>query len=319
MNNNQKFILISAISVLIVIYALFNFTKLSYDNLKFQKEENDNSFEKANKRLDYYKRCIALYTKLRYPPKDMIIKPPIQEIPAEMMDDFTDKGQLPLKRYWYFDEAYSDSSSDDKTKVGLISDGHMQNLLEKVRRKEPLGYSDKNLNEIVHSYANDVKGKTMVVVGTANPWVEAIALDTGASFVTTLDYTRKRYETPSLEWIHVNDYLDDSINNLVFENFENAVSFSSIEHSGLGRYGDPLSPYGDFEAVQQIHCMLKPGGLLFLGLPFSGTNESYIEFNAHRVYGYNRLNKLFKGWKLQSQGLDSDGLQGIFVLKKLGI
>ena len=38
------------------------------------------------------------------------------------------------------------------------------------------------------------------------------------------------------------------------------VTYSSLEHSGLGRYGDKLNPAADLEAMAQAWCMLKPGG-----------------------------------------------------------
>ena len=37
------------------------------------------------------------------------------------------------------------------------------------------------------------------------------------------------------------------------------VTFSSIEHSGLGRYGDSLNPWGDLITMAQSWCLLKPG------------------------------------------------------------
>ena len=98
--------------------------------------------------------------------------------------------------------------------------------------------------------------------------------------------------------------------------FDNSASFSSIEHTGLGRYGDPLSPDGDIDAVQQVHCLLKPGGLFFLGLTTSSDDSSYIEFNAHRFYGSKRLNLLFEGWNKIDQVKASDGMHSIFVLEK---
>lgn len=45
------------------------------------------------------------------------------------------------------------------------------------------------------------------------------------------------------------------------------VSFSGIEHSGLGRYGDPVNPDADIEAMAQIHRALAPGGYLLLAIP----------------------------------------------------
>jgi len=70
-------------------------------------------------------------------------------------------------------------------------------------------------------------------------------------------------------------------------------SYSSLEHSGLGRYGDPLAPYGDAEAVAEMWCSLRPGGLFFLALPsFNDVDRRrrcQIVWNAHRIYGYVRL------------------------------
>lgn len=39
-----------------------------------------------------------------------------------------------------------------------------------------------------------------------------------------------------------------------------AVSFSSIEHNGLGRYGDALDPNGDLRDVELLSCIIRPGG-----------------------------------------------------------
>ncbi len=160
------------------------------------------------------------------------------------------------------------------------------------------------------------KGKKFVVIGTQSPWVEALALDVNSSRVFTLEYTKKEFEQKEvLEWLHVHAYLTKSIQERKIEEFDNAASFSSIEHSGLGRYGDPLDPNGDIKAVRQVHCMLKPGGLFFLGLPTSKDNSSFIEFNAHRVYGHKRLAKLFVGWDLiEETRRGSD--HSVFVLKK---
>jgi SAM-dependent methyltransferase len=72
----------------------------------------------------------------------------------------------------------------------------------------------------------------------------------------------------------------------IITQFDAVFSFSSFEHAGLGRYGDPLNPYGDFEAVAQVSCLLKPGGIFFLGF---GIGQDKIEWNAHRIYGKIRL------------------------------
>ena len=76
------------------------------------------------------------------------------------------------------------------------------------------------------------------------------------------------------------------------------MSFSSLEHSGLGRYGDALDPDGDKAALAQAWCMLRPGGLLVLGLPMSCEAQGAIWFNLHRIYGYERLAYVAENYEL---------------------
>ena len=39
------------------------------------------------------------------------------------------------------------------------------------------------------------------------------------------------------------------------ENFDAVISYSSLEHSGLGRYGDALNPFGDIISVARAWCV----------------------------------------------------------------
>jgi hypothetical protein len=219
---------------------------------------------------------------------------------------------------WYFkNDFYSDTKNDDKKIKLVFTRVQMEELRAKVRKNEPLGYGDLVLTELMIMFRPGLENKNFVVIGTAYPWVEAIALEVGCSKIATLDYTHNLYEMPEMKWYHVSDYLQKSISNGTIEEFDNAASFSSLEHAGLGRYGDPLNPNGDIEAMQQIHCMLKPGGLLFLGLPTSKDDSSFIEFNAWRVYGKARLDLLFKGWNLLMKKMDTKKGHTIFILEKV--
>ncbi|KAF1751399.1 hypothetical protein GCK72_017953 [Caenorhabditis remanei] len=93
------------------------------------------------------------------------------------------------------------------------------------------------------------------------------------------------------------------------DKFDFAASFSSIEHSGLGRYGDPMDPIGDLREMLKIKCILKKGGLLFLGFPL-GTDA--IQYNVHRIYGPIRLAMMFYGFEWLSTF--SGGLENAFDL-----
>jgi hypothetical protein len=89
------------------------------------------------------------------------------------------------------------------------------------------------------------------------------------------------------------------------EQFDCAFSISSFEHDGLGRYGDPLDPYGDLAAMIQAKRNVVYGGVLFLAVP---VGEDALVWNAHRIYGILRLPLLLHNWKrLSSHGfLESD-------------
>ena len=56
----------------------------------------------------------------------------------------------------------------------------------------------------------------------------------------------------------------------------------TLEHIGLGRYGDPLDAEGDRKAIRALMAMLSPGGNLVCSVPYSTTART--EFNAQRVY-----------------------------------
>jgi hypothetical protein len=63
----------------------------------------------------------------------------------------------------------------------------------------------------------------------------------------------------------------------------------------LGRYGDPINPDGDLEAMGKCYDLLKDGGMLFLAVPI-GLDE--VVWNAHRIYGKIRLPVLISQFKL---------------------
>ena len=65
----------------------------------------------------------------------------------------------------------------------------------------------------------------------------------------------------------------------------------ALEHFGLGRYGDPLDPDGHRKGFANLARILKPGGLLYLSVPF-GTQG--IHFNAHRIFSLEYLLDMFK-------------------------
>jgi SAM-dependent methyltransferase len=55
----------------------------------------------------------------------------------------------------------------------------------------------------------------------------------------------------------------------------------TIEHFGLGRYGDPVDFDGFHKGLENLKRILKPGGTFHFSTPMG---PQRIEFNAHRIF-----------------------------------
>lgn len=70
----------------------------------------------------------------------------------------------------------------------------------------------------------------------------------------------------------------------------------TVEHIGLGRYGDPIDPDSDLKAAAELRRVLAPNGSLLFVVP---VGKPKIEFNAHRIYSYDMVLEMFPGLKLK--------------------
>src|SRR5205085_1217411 len=85
-----------------------------------------------------------------------------------------------------------------------------------------------------------------------------------------------------------------------------AISFSSLEHSGLGRYGDGINPWGDLLTVAKVSCVVKQKtGHIIFGVP-SGAKD-FLYYNAHRVYGPNRWPLFLTNWWPEKMWKEKEG------------
>lgn len=82
---------------------------------------------------------------------------------------------------------------------------------------------------------------------------------------------------------HLYTIVDDatSLHQIPDESIESISALCSIEHFGLGRYGDSIDPEACFKCFNNIQKKMKKGGQLFLSLPIG---KERVEFNAHRVF-----------------------------------
>jgi|WetSurMetagenome_2_1015567.scaffolds.fasta_scaffold01139_14 hypothetical protein len=71
----------------------------------------------------------------------------------------------------------------------------------------------------------------------------------------------------------------------------------TVEHVGLGRYGDPIDPAGDLKAMAELSRVLAPGGNLLFVVPIG---RPKLMFNAHRIYSYQMIIDAFSDLKLNN-------------------
>lgn len=77
----------------------------------------------------------------------------------------------------------------------------------------------------------------------------------------------------------------------------------TLEHIGLGRYGDPIDSAGDKKAMKELRRVVKKGGSLIIVVP---VGRPRVMFNAHRIYSYQQIISEFKSMKLQEFSLLPD-------------
>ena len=89
-------------------------------------------------------------------------------------------------------------------------------------------------------------------------------------------------ELPSSNHANIEYQQADLMVNAGYEVTDSLSCLHTIEHFGLGRYGDHLDPRGYIKGFKNLIAMLKPGGVLYISFPIGMRNE--VHFNAHRVF-----------------------------------
>lgn len=96
---------------------------------------------------------------------------------------------------------------------------------------------------------------------------------------------------------HLHTIVDDAttLHQIPDESIESMSALCSLEHFGLGRYGDTVNPEGCFQCFDNIQRKLKKGGRLYISLP---VGKERVEFNAHRVFYADTVVKCFSSLRL---------------------
>ena len=71
---------------------------------------------------------------------------------------------------------------------------------------------------------------------------------------------------------------------------ESVSCLHTLEHFGLGRYGDELDPNGHKKGINAIKNFVSTGGKLYLSVPIASSNS--VVFNKHRIFSPKEFNDL---------------------------
>jgi hypothetical protein len=243
------------------------------------------------------------------------------EVPAEARSAFSMGGRARVlsSTRWYFDEteastAHRWSRAEVESLVfrtaQAVREGHF--LVDGVRGS----YSAEQRRPALVALFSEaavggrfLRGARALVIGSERPWLEAALLAAGAARVTTIEYNpRVVFEHPRLEvisWAEARRRREGSNPDPRGDRFRDwapfdvVASFSSVEHSGLGRYGDRVAPRADLVAIGRAWCAARPGARMLLSVPTSMEGRDAVYWNAHRLYGRIRWPMLAAGWRLR--------------------
>jgi hypothetical protein len=237
-----------------------------------------------------------------------------ERIPSKLYEGYTMDGKATLE-YKYANDCSEEIQKMFNDNFTLET---FEQYLEKATRRENFYYgpTDEWLYAALTKYP--IEGKDICIIGSANPWYEAIALSFGAKSCTVIEYSKRESFHENLTYKQPHEITEG--------NFDACFSISSVEHDGLGRYGDPLDPDGDLKAMKNLENFLKEDALVYFAVPM-GIDK--VVFNVHRVYGENRIAKILEGWETVDQfgffpetftnnvnGINGTPYQPVYVLRK---
>lgn len=122
---------------------------------------------------------------------------------------------------------------------------------------------------------------------------------------TLIDIRPLNKQIPHISFIQADATNLDGIED---DSIESLSALCSLEHFGLGRYGDAIDPEACFRAFESIQRKIKSGGSLYLSVPIG---YEHLEFNAHRVFFASTIIDAFHNMKLMefSVASEQDGLE----------
>jgi len=92
---------------------------------------------------------------------------------------------------------------------------------------------------------------------------------------------------------------------------ESLSCMHTVEHVGLGRYGDEIDPDADLRAISELKRVIMPGGNILFVVPIG---KPRIQYNAHRVYSYDMIMEYFADFELVEYSLIPDNAYDVGII-----
>ena len=269
--------------------------------------------------------CFALYNNT-HSDAPATLWPPPEGIPEVMLNDFTMDNHIQVE-YRYQMQRYSGA----KAMENVWTREHIDELVAQAKASTlegTYGVYETNtvirtIREACENHLQCVKGLHVMVIGSERPWLEAILLAEGATSITTLEYGSITSTHPQVRTMLPSELRKKFLAG-TFEMYDAFATFSSVEHSGLGRYGDTLNPWGDIQAIAKAWCVGKEYAPMFIGVmpgpdaqnvPGGRIGQDQLTWNLHRQYGKLRWAQMMTNWEQISRGYG--GFQNIHVFRKM--
>lgn len=238
-----------------------------------------------NEKAGAYNRLVSALHRLKQDMKEAHVDPP-RNMPQEMIDEFLLGGKSKLLQCYLNDKPKPGTGSSLICYYKGVVEAECDNIMNGIYK------SYGNVNDYLHSALRryPVKDRACAIIGSTYPQFESFVLSYGG-IPLTVEYN-VRFTTHESLLMYTPDQFESS--DVVVDA---ALSISSLEHDGLGRYGDPINPDSDLESIIKLKRKVVKGGLLFLSVP---VGIDTVVWNAHRIYGRHRLPLLLKHWTLLS-------------------
>lgn len=213
----------------------------------------------------------------------------IKQLTSHQLQAFTDNFTIPIFNRMH----YHSASGNAANALGWGS------LNEKLIKQVTFEQIQKfcHYPEAIPSLLNyNFKNKKVMILGSSKPWLELFLLKSGVHSIKTIEYRRIKWQLCdqlSQRWqsFTYEEFCNIDESKRVFGEVDCFISYSSLEHSGLGRYGDPIDPNGDLSSLKVVSSKISKNADILIAFPIGADS---ILFNRHRVYGKVRLQKICK-------------------------